>query len=106
MEDPKQERTKYDATYKEVVPHPNKSLLLAINILLKILTSHLRDHHPHYSTALNLDPYLKYEATIKNHKFQKAKNHIYDVAPPPTPSGYHNITSSYDVRITDKMNMH
>ena len=78
------------STYKSAVPHPKKSLLFNINVPLKILTIPLQDYQTHFSTALNLNSYLKAEPTIKTHRFEKAKNHMADTVPPPTPDGdYH-----------------
>ena len=59
LEDFKQDIIDAAATYKSAVPNPNKSLLLAINVLLNILTRHIQDHHTHSSMALNLIPDFK-----------------------------------------------
>ena len=80
--------------------------MLTIDATLMILTGYLQDHQTHYSSYLNNNPDIKYEATIKNHHLQKAKNHLYDVLTPPTPGDYCTTTSSSDVRIIDNMNMH
>ena len=87
------------------MPDPNKSLLLAINFPLKILTNHLQDHHTHYSTDMNQKPDLKSEATIKTHRLQNSKNHMADFVPPPTPGGYRTTPPSSGVRIIDKPDM-
>ena len=76
-----------------------------INVPLKISTFHLQDNQTRSSTALNLNPYLKAEAAIKNHRFQKSKNHLADVLPPPTPGNSCITISSSDVRISEKLNM-
>ena len=88
------------------MPNPNKNLLLVISAPLNILPGHLQYHQTHSSTALNLNSYLKYEATIKTHRLQKSKNHMVIAVPPPNPSGSCTTTSSSDVRITYKMNTH
>ena len=62
----KQELIDAATTYKSYVSHPNKDLLLTINVPLNILTGHLQEHHTESSMDLNLNPDLKYEATIKN----------------------------------------
>ena len=85
------------STYKSAVYHSKKSLLLAINVPLKILTVHLQNHQTQSSTSLNLNPDIKAEATIKTHRFQKYKNHMTDIVPPPTPGGSHTTAYSHDV---------
>ena len=42
----------------------------------------------------------------KTHRLYKANNHMSDAVPPPTPGGYRNMASSYDVCVTDNMNLH
>ena len=79
--------------------HPKKSLLLAINVHIKILTGHFQYHQTQFSTDLDINPSLKADADIKTHFFQKAKNHLTDVVPPPTPGGSSTTTSSSDLRI-------
>ena len=106
LEDLNQELINSAATYKSDVSRPNKAVLLTIGVPLKILTGHLQDHHTHYSISLNINPYLKYEATIKTNRLQQVNNHLDDVVPPPTPGGYLTTTSYSDVCITDKINMH
>ena len=88
LEDLIQELIDAAATYEAAVPHPKKALLIEIDIPLNILTGYLQDHPTHSSTVLNLNPYLKYEATIKTHRLQNSKNHMADFVPPPTPGGY------------------
>ena len=100
----KQELIDASATYKSSLTHPNKALLIAINVPLKTLAVHLKEHKTHYSMVLNLKPALKDESTIKTNRLQKSKNHLYDFACPTTPSGSCTTTSSSDVCITDKMN--
>ena len=95
-----------DATYISAVHHRNKSLLIAIIVPLKILTGPLQDHQTHSFTALNINLALKVEATIKTHRFQKSKNHMADILPPPTTSGSRTMTSSSDVCLRYKMNIH
>ena len=76
-----------------------KNLLLVISAPLNILPGHLQYHQTHSSTALNLNSYLKYEATIKTHRLQKSKNHMVIDVPPPNPSGSCTTISSSDVCI-------
>ena len=106
LEGLKEEFINNAATYKEAVPHPKTSLLIAVNINLKILTCHLQYHHTHSYVVLNLNPDLKAEDTIRTHCFQKVKNHIDDVVLPRTPGDYRTRISSSDVCITDNMNMY
>ena len=56
--------------------------------------------------ALNINSYIKAEAAIKTHRFQKSKNYMVDDVPPTILGGYLTKTSSYDACITDKLNMH
>ena len=56
--------------------------------------------------ALDINPALKAEATIKNHRLQKANNHMAEVVLPITLGGSCAMESSSDARIIDKMNMH
>ena len=67
MEDIKQELNVSAANYKSAVYHPNKKILIVIADPLNIITGHLQYHHTHSSTALNLNPDIKYEATLKTH---------------------------------------
>ena len=106
LEDLKKELIDTAATYKAALTHPKKSLLITINAPLNILTVHLQEHRTHSSTTLNINPALKYEATIKTHRFQKVKNHLVDVVTPPTLDDSCTTTSSSDVCISDKMNTH
>ena len=55
--------------------------------------------------ALNLNPSLKYEASIKTHCLQKAKNHMNYIVSPTTPGGSCNTISSSDVCIAYKITM-
>ena len=106
LEDLRQYIINAAATYKATVTDPNQAPLIAINVHLKILTVHLQDHNTHSSTALDLNPALKYDATIKTHHYQKANNHLADTISPPTLGGSRTTTSSSDVCITDNMSMH
>ena len=65
MEELRKELNDAFANCKTIVPHPRKYLLLAIDAPLKILIGNLQDHHYHPFTSLNLNPYLKAEATLK-----------------------------------------
>ena len=75
----KQELNIYAANYKADSPHPK--YLLAIAATLKTLSAHLQYHQTHYSTALNLNPDIKSEATLKTLRFQKSNNHMDDTIP-------------------------
>ena len=65
----KQELIDADTTYKSAAAHPNKALLVEINVLPKILTSQFQNHQTHPSTDLNINPALKAQDTIKTHYF-------------------------------------
>ena len=93
------------ANYKAAVTHSNKHLLLLVYTPINIISRHLQDHQTHSSTSLNLNPDLKAEATLKTHRFKKAKNHMNGAVTPQNPGGYHTTKYSSDVRITYKMNM-
>ena len=100
LEDIKQEPNNSDTKYKSVVPHSNKERLLAIYAPLNILTGHLKNHQIHSSTDLNINPVLKYEATLKTHRLQKTKNNMAGDIPPSNPGGSCTMIPSSDVRIT------
>ena len=76
---------------------------LEITTPLNILTRHLQDHQYHTYTTPSLNTDLKYEATLKPHRFQTAKNNMTDTFPPPNPGCSRTTTSSSDVRSIDKM---
>ena len=86
--------------------HPNKTLMVLIDVPIKILAVHLQYHQTHSSTALNINPFLKDEYNIKTHHFHKSKNNMADSVPPPTLDGSRTTVSSSDACITDKLNMH
>ena len=67
LEELKQELIYAAANYKVTLPHPKKYHMLVIDALIKIFSRHLWDHQSYPSTSLNLNPYLKYEATLKPH---------------------------------------
>ena len=106
LEDIKQELIDSAANYKLAIPCPNKNLILVISSPLNIFTGNLQYHHTHSSTAPNLNPYLKTEATIKTHRFQKAKNNISDSVPPTTRGVSCYMISSSGVCITEKIKIH
>ena len=87
MEDLNQELINTAKKYKAAVTHL-KNLLLAIDDPLNILTGHLQDHQTYSSTALNINPYLKPESTIKTHHFHKANNHMDEYVPPFNPGWF------------------
>ena len=106
MKEPRKEIKDAAANYKVTVSRPIKYLMLLIDTPLKILTGHLQEHSPHTSTTLNLNKYLKSEATLKPYRFQISKNHMTDTVPPPNLGGSHNTTSYSGFHSIDKMNMH
>ena len=87
------------------MPNASKYLLHLIISPLKLLTQNHKDHQSNPATALNLDPYIKAEASLKPQCFYIANNRMTDTITPPTLGGSHTTASSYDVRFTEKMNM-
>ena len=63
------------SNYQTAMPSPRKLCLSAIITPLKTITNHLQSHKSHPNTAMNLNPCLNAEASLKPCRFQKAKNY-------------------------------